>query len=311
MAFLLMIGGAIYYFFRESRDEEMILPEAPLVSILIPCHNEERCIRETVEYLGKQEYLNYEIIAIDDGSGDKTVNILRDMEKGNPLLRVVHLTTNQGKGSALTMGALVAQSEYLICIDADALLAPGAIKYLLWHFLNFPRVGAVTGNPRVRNRTSIIGKIQVGEFSAIVGMIKRAQRVLGKIYTVSGVIAAFRKTALYSVGFWSNDMLTEDVDISWKLQLNFWDIRYESRALCWILMPETIRGLWRQRLRWAQGGGEVLRKYFKSMFDWKQRRFWLLYIEYIISIIWAYLLFLTFALYLINLFIKLPPYLVV
>lgn len=59
------------------------------------------------------------------------------------------------------------------------------------------------------------------------------------------VIATFRESALMSVGFWSNDMVTEDIDISWKLQLKFWDIRYEPRALCWILMPETIKGLCR------------------------------------------------------------------
>ena len=311
MAFVLMIGGAVYHFLREPKRGEIILPQTPLVSVLVPCHNEEQRIRETINYLEKQEYLKYEIIAINDGSTDGTLNILMDIEKDNPRLRVVNLSTNQGKGRALTMGALASKGEYLVCIDADAILDPSAIKYLLWHFLNFPRVGAVTGNPRIRNRTSIIGKIQVGEFSAMVGMIKRAQRVLGKIYTVSGVIAAFRKTALYSVGFWSNDMLTEDVDVSWKLQLKFWDIRYEPRALCWILMPETITGLWRQRLRWAQGGGEVLHKYFHNMFDWRQRRFWFLYIEYIISIFWAYMLFMTFAFYFLNLFVKLPHFMVV
>lgn len=311
MAFVLMIGGLIYHFFREPKYKDIALPTSPFASILIPCHNEERHIRETVNYLQKQEYEHYEIIAIDDGSTDQTANILRDIQKDNPRLRVVQLTTNQGKGRALTAGALVAQGEYLICIDADALLDAQAIKYFLWHFLNFPRVGAVTGNPRVRNRTTILGKIQVGEFSAIVGMIKRAQRVLGKIYTVSGVIAAFRKSALYSVGFWSNDMVTEDVDISWKLQLKFWDIRYEPRALCWILMPETLRGLWRQRLRWSQGGSEVLHKYFHAMFDWKQRRFWWLYVEYVVSVVWAYMLFLTFIIYVLSLFAPIPSDVVV
>jgi len=217
------------------------------------------------------------------------------------------MKTNQGKGMGLTMGAMAAKSEYLVCIDADALLDAKAIKYFMWHFLNFPRVGAITGNPRVRNRTSIVGKIQVGEFSSIVGMIKRTQRIIGKVYTISGVIAAFRKSALMSVGFWSNDMVTEDIDISWKLQLKFWDIRYEPRALCWILMPETVRGLWKQRLRWAQGGNEVLRKYGRSMLDWSQRRIWPIYIEYVVSVLWAYLFTLTVAVYLLDKVIDLPP----
>ncbi|MBF0503820.1 MAG: poly-beta-1,6 N-acetyl-D-glucosamine synthase [Candidatus Omnitrophica bacterium] len=306
MAFVFMIGGIIYHVLREPKNRDMRLSEFPFASILVPCHNEARCIRDTISYLRKQEYPNYEIIVIDDGSRDETLNILRELSTQDSRLRIVELATNQGKGMALTMGALVARGEYLICIDADALLDPCAIQYFMWHFLNFPRVGAVTGNPRVRNRTSIVGKIQVGEFSSIVGMIKRAQRILGKVYTVSGVIAAFRKRALFSVGFWSTDMVTEDIDISWKLQLKFWDIRYEPRALCWILMPETMKGLWNQRLRWAQGGSEVLRKYFHSMFSWQQRRIWLLYIEYGVSIYWAYMLFMTYGIYLIGLLIKLP-----
>jgi cellulose synthase/poly-beta-1,6-N-acetylglucosamine synthase-like glycosyltransferase len=53
-------------------------------------------------------------------------------------------------------------------------------------------VGAVTGNPRIRNRSTLLGRLQVAEFSSIIGMIKRAQRVYGRIFTISGVIAGFR-----------------------------------------------------------------------------------------------------------------------
>ena len=101
-------------------------------------------------------------------------------------------------------------------------------------FVDNPNVGAVTGNPRIRNRSTLLGRIQVGEFSAIVGMIKRAQRSYGQVFTVSGVIAAFRKSALHDVGYWSNDMVTEDIDISWKLQLAGWSIYFEPNALCWV-----------------------------------------------------------------------------
>ena len=99
----------------------------------------------------------------------------------------------------------------------------------------------------------------MGEFSSIVGLIKRAQRTYGRLFTVTGVIAAFRRTALDRVGYWNADILTEDIDISWKLQMDHWDVRYEPRALCSILMPETLRGLWSQRLRWSKGGAQVVK----------------------------------------------------
>lgn len=295
MAYIWMFGAIIFYFryewkYAKHQDELPELTEYPLVSILIPCYNEGENVRETVEILLQQRYPNYEIIAINDGSRDNTLAILQELAALHPALRVVNLASNQGKAMGLRTAALLANSEYLICIDGDALLAPEAVTWMVRHFIANPGVGAVTGNPRIRNRSTLLGRIQVGEFSAIVGMIKRAQRTYGHIFTVSGVIAAFRKSALHDVGYWSNDMVTEDIDISWKLQLAGWTILFEPNALCWVLMPETLNGLWKQRSRWAQGGAEVLIRYFRALFRWSSRGMWPLYFECLISIFWAFLI---------------------
>lgn len=83
-------------------------------------------------------------------------------------------------------------------------------------------------------------------------------------------------------------MITEDIAVSWKLQRRFWDIRYEPRALCWMLVPETLKGIWKQRVRWAQGGEEVLLRHWRIFFDWRQRRIWPIYIEQCLSICWSF-----------------------
>jgi biofilm PGA synthesis N-glycosyltransferase PgaC len=300
MAYGWIIGSIIYYLFWErpanqDNQAEPILLEYPPVSILIPCYNEAENIRETIEYLLKQKYPDFEIIVINDGSRDNTLQILRQLATEYHQVRVVNLASNQGKATALKAGALLANHEYLICIDGDALLAPEAISWMMRHFLDDPKVGAVTGNPRIRTRSTLLGRIQVGEFSAIIGMIKRAQSVYGRIFTISGVIAAFRRSALHRVGYWSNDMVTEDIDISWKLQLQACTIRFEPNALCWVLMPETLPGLWRQRVRWAQGGAEVLMRYSREMLRWSSRRMWPIYMECLMSIAWAYLMVLVFV----------------
>lgn len=124
----------------------------------------------------------------------------------------------------------------------------------------------------------------MGEFSSTVGLIKRCQQVFGRLFTVSGVIALFRKSALEEVGYWSVDMLTEDIDISWKLQTHGWEIRYEPRALTWILTPETLVGLYRQRLRWSKGGVQTVFKYFPAMFTPRNRMMLPLFCEYVVSI---------------------------
>jgi biofilm PGA synthesis N-glycosyltransferase PgaC len=293
MAYFWMLGG-IYYRLRwenslhRKPNNPPVMGNEPPVSLLVPCHNEGDNLTDTITFLLKQDYSNFEVIAINDGSTDSTAKLLDTLCAQHERLRVIHLATNQGKAMALKTAALMANSEYLLCVDGDALLDKHATRWMIRHFIEKPDTGAVTGNPRIRNRTTVLGKIQVGEFSSIIGLIKRAQRVYGRIFTASGVIVAFRKTALHEVGYWNNDMITEDIDISWRLQLNHWQIPYEPNALCWILMPETFRGLWKQRLRWSQGGAEVLFRYFGQMFRWRSRRMWPIMLEYLASVLWSY-----------------------
>jgi biofilm PGA synthesis N-glycosyltransferase PgaC len=293
MAYLWIIGGITYYFHWERRgglrvDQPPALSEYPGVSIIVPAHNEGPNILETAQSLLELAYPTYEIIFVNDGSSDETAEILNDLVQKHPQLRAIHLESNQGKAAAMRVGALAAQYEYLVCIDGDALLDRHAVHWLVRHFIDSPRVGAVTGNPRLRTRSTLLGKIQVGEFSSIIGLIKRAQRIYGRVFTVSGVVAAFRKSALHRVGYWDLDMVTDDIDVSWKLQLDHWSIRFESNALCWILMPETLKGLWKQRLRWAQGGVEVIIKYFPALLKWRKRHMWPVFIEFCTSVFWAY-----------------------
>jgi biofilm PGA synthesis N-glycosyltransferase PgaC len=308
MSFLWMVGGIYYYFHWERhgvRGSPKLPEDPPFISILVPCFNETHNAAETITAAVQQNYPNFEVVAIDDGSSDATGRVLNELAAIHPNLRVIHFIRNQGKAMALRMGALVAKGEFLVCIDGDAMLDKDAIAYMIRPF-NHPRVGAVTGNPRIRTRSTLLGKVQVGEFSSIIGLIKRAQRVYGSIFTVSGVIAAYRRSALHSCGYWSLDMITEDIDVSWMLQADHWAVQYEPDAVCWILMPETFRGLWKQRLRWAQGGAEVFLKQIRSMFRWRRRRMWGVLIEYCLSLAWACAFIVTLVLWAIGKFTQLP-----
>ncbi|QTF07808.1 poly-beta-1,6 N-acetyl-D-glucosamine synthase [Brenneria izadpanahii] len=304
------MAGGLYFWFHYERHwpwgkdvPPPTLKGEPLVSVLIPCYNEEQNARETIEAALAQRYQNIEVIAINDGSKDDTAAVLNQLASEYDRLRVIHLASNQGKAVALQTGAAAAKSDLLVCIDGDALLDRDAVVYLAAPLVDNPRVGAVTGNPRIRTRSTLIGRMQVGEFSSIIGLIKRTQRVYGMIFTVSGVVAAFRRRALADVGYWSPDMLTEDIDISWKLQLRHWSVFFEPRALCWILMPETLRGLWKQRLRWAQGGAEVFLKNLRNLWSWRHRRIWPLFFEYSISTIWAFTYAISIVLFFLGQFI--------
>lgn len=289
MAFFWMIGSLLFYFrYEHGKFAPPELKHYPHVAILVPCHNEEADVHATVEKLLRNRYPDFEIVAINDGSNDQTGAVLDQLAEKEPKLRVVHLARNFGKAMALRAGAMASRAEFLVCIDADTQLDETAIFWMMLHFETGPRVGAVTGNPRILNRRTLLSRIQVGEFSSIIGMVKRSQRDVGRIFTVSGCMVCYRRRALHDVGYWSPETVTEDIDVSWKLQLHYWDIRYEPRALAWIAMPETMKGLWRQRQRWARGGIEAAIKYRSLLLDWTKRRMWSVYVEYAIGTAWSY-----------------------
>ncbi len=306
----LWMSGALVYYYRYERGQHYTappeLPEHPFVSVLVPCFNESSNVTETFTALADMHYPNYEIIAINDGSSDDTGYQLEQLAKSIPRMRVVQLATNQGKAVALKAGTIAAKGEFLVCVDGDAILDHYAITWIMSHFIHNPRVGAVTGNPRIRTRSTLLGRIQVGEFSAIVGLLKRAQRIYGRLFTISGVIGAYRRRALHSVGYWNERTITEDIDISWRLQLKHWNVQFEPHALCWILMPETLGGLFKQRLRWTVGGGEAFKNYCHHLFYWKDRRFWGIFIEYIAGVIWSYTLLLLIGISIVKLLFNFP-----
>ncbi|MGH8493979.1 MAG: poly-beta-1,6-N-acetyl-D-glucosamine synthase [Moraxellaceae bacterium] len=305
MSWLWMLGALIFYYrferWQPAWNKPKVLLNTPPVSVLIPCYNEGDNAEETISHALALDYPDFEVIAINDGSKDNTGAVLDRLVEKNPRLRVVHLAQNQGKAMGLQAGSLLAKSEILICIDGDALLDAHAAHWMVKHFVENPQVAAVTGNPRIRNRSTLLGRVQVGEFSSIVGMIKRAQRSFGRIFTVSGVLTAFRKSAVHQVGYWSGDMLTEDIDITWKLQRAGWDVSFEPNALTWILMPETLNGLWTQRTRWAMGGAQVLLKNFNVLLHPNQNYMWPLLLEMCISVFWSYVMLLLTLIWLAGL----------
>lgn len=292
MAWYWSIGAIMFHLLRERGEPAFATPpplqRSPPVSILVPCFNEQDQVEETFTALARVAYPDFEVIAINDGSRDNTGPCLEAAAARFPKMRVVHLARNGGKASAMNAGAVVARHEILVCIDGDTLLDPHALTWFIRRFQNDARIGGITGNPRIRNRTTLLGQLQVGEFSSIVGLIKRAQSIYGALFTASGAVCAYRKRALYDAGWWSADSITDDVDVSWRLQMAGWHMAFEPKALAWILTPETLRGLWRQRLRWSEGGAGVALRAPPQLLQGRGARMWPIWINWAVSIVWAY-----------------------
>ncbi len=229
---------------------------APSVAVVMPAHNEELVLGAAIEALLDQSHPSLEIHVVSDGSTDRTAEIARGFARRGV---VVHeLPRNLGKSRALQYVLDRVDTDLFMVVDADTRSRPDAIGRLVQQFAD-PQVGAVTGHARVGNVESPLTAMQAMEYSVIVGLAKRAEQFWGGLYTVSGAAACFRTSALRAVGGWSAATVTEDIEISWRLQRAGWLLSYDPRAVFLIQAPTRLGPLYRQRRRWARGMVEVLR----------------------------------------------------
>ncbi|NWG38616.1 MAG: poly-beta-1,6 N-acetyl-D-glucosamine synthase [Hydrogenophilaceae bacterium] len=306
---IMWMTTSLFFRGRWEKTRREGIPESatyrPFVSILIPAHNEEKVLDRALTAATQIEYPKFEVVVVDDGSTDGTGQIIESFTQGNKV-RAVYKQQNQGKALALNDAIPLLNGEIVLIMDADAEPAPDVLDYIVPHFAS-ARVAAVTGNPRVRNVDNFLSRLQLIEFTSIVSVLRRSQRIWGRIVTVSGVVAAFRKTALLDVGGFSPDMPTEDIELTWKLQKRFWDVRYEPKALVWMTVPSTYKTHFRQRLRWARGLMQVLRRHRDVAFKWKLRRMWPIFSESVLSILWAVCFVLLTTIWAVSYAVGYPP----
>ncbi|PAK99705.1 glycosyl transferase [Lentilactobacillus parakefiri] len=261
-----------------------------LVSVLILAHNEEATLGQVVESVAKMAYQKIELILINDGSQDNTLGIMNQLQNRYSSqfpVKLVDIKVNKGKANALNEGAKTAQGAFLLCLDADCFVDQNVLGPMLAQFYDDPKVGAVAGKPIVRNRTSILGRLQLLEYVGVIDIIKRGQAfVIGHITTVSGVVVAYRKQAIEDAGWWNIDAITEDIDMTWRLYHHGWQVRYCPESVAWILVPERIMDLIHQRRRWARGGFEVLFRNRGMFVTGRLSEQWLL-MDMVLSDLWA------------------------
>jgi biofilm PGA synthesis N-glycosyltransferase PgaC len=305
---IVWVTTALNFYFRRERkssDEPEALEHYPPVSVLIPAYCEAKGIAETLEWATRIDYPDFEVVVVDDASSDATREaVMPFVESG--LVRLVAKSVNEGKAMAMNDALPCLRGDIVLVMDADACPDPQILRWMVPHFRS-ARVGAVTGNPRVANRQTFLAELQVVEFTSIVSVLRRAQRVWGRILTMSGVVGAFRKSALVDVGLYSPEMATEDIDMTWKLQRACYDVRYEANALVWMTVPAGLPGLWRQRRRWAKGLAQVLRRHAGVLLRWRARRMWPVYVEASLSILWAYCFVLLTGFWVVSYSLGVPP----
>ena len=234
-----------------------------MVSVIVPAYNEEKSIGRTIESLLGQDYQNFEVLVVDDGSEDRTLEIAKGFE--GTKVRVIH-QENMGKAEALNTGIRSAIGEVVLTVDADTRLNPGALGALAAKFSADQRLGALSGNVKVDTPRGLLQRLQEVEYTTGIGLTRKGQSMLASVMIVPGPIAAFRKNAVEKVSYFSSHTFAEDFDMTLAILRARYRVEYEDRAIAYTLAPRNVEDLLKQRRRWYRGMMQVLAKHEDMFF---------------------------------------------
>jgi poly-beta-1,6 N-acetyl-D-glucosamine synthase len=234
----------------------------PPISIIVPAYNEEVTIQKCVNALLQLDYPQYEILVVDDGSTDRTLDLLQSVT--DPRVKIIS-QFNQGKAQALNTGIKHVQNEFIVTVDADTTLHKDALQHIAKRFSTNHQLGAIAGNVKVDSEPGLLNALQAAEYTLGINLIRKTQSILGCVMIVPGPIAALRKTAIEQAGYFSEDTFAEDFDITMQILKAGYKIQYEDHALAFTDAPKNLEDLLKQRRRWYRGMIQVLMKH-RNMF---------------------------------------------
>ncbi|KRD07362.1 glycosyl transferase family 2 [Flavobacterium sp. Root901] len=269
LGFLRIALMAIMAFIKRWRDHKYppvykISEGNPKVSIIVPAYNEEINAVKTIENLLCQDYPDFDIVFVDDGSKDKTFAMINEAFKDNPKVKV-NTKPNGGKASALNYGIKLTENDYVVCIDADTQLKTDAISQLMKGFTmqlkGNQEIGAIAGNVKVGNENTMLTKWQSIEYTTAQNFDRRAFDLINGITVVPGAIGAFKKEAIEKAGGFTTDTLAEDCDLTIRILRNDYRITNCIEAVAITEAPESLKEFMKQRFRWSYG---IMQAFWKN-----------------------------------------------
>ena len=264
--------------FRAPRDPYRDIDAAdwPTVTVQIAAHNEEGVIRHVLEALLGVDYPRDRLVImpVNDRSTDRTREIVDAYVARHPgMIRPFHRSGGRpGKAAALKDAAALVDSEILIVFDADYVPSRGLVRQLVAPFFD-PEVGAVMGRVVPLNADrSLLTKLLDIERSGGYQVDQQARMTLELVPQYGGTTGGVRMSALASVGGWSDDVLAEDTELTYRLLLRGWKTAYQNRAECYEEVPENWQVRARQIGRWAKGHNQSLARHFRDVITSRRLR---------------------------------------
>lgn len=293
---------------RERRSIDTTAMDLPAVSILIPAHNEELVIADTIAAMCALDYPRdrLEIIVINDGSSDATGDIVREWSQRDSRVVLYDVPAGQGgkgKSRALNLGLGIAHNPVIAIYDADNTPEPDALRHLVAQLVLHPELCAVLGKFRTINkRATLLTRFINIETLSFQNILQAGRWQLLRISTLPGTNFVIRREVIDALGGWDEDAITEDSELSIRAYMAGWKIKFIPYSVTWEQEPETWRVWVRQRTRWVQGNNYVSKKFFRMRGEIASRKLrfeitysLLLYYVFFVAIVASDTLFLLSA----------------
>lgn len=280
---ILLIAGYLYYVETERTEIQLLEdPDCPMVSILIPAHNEEKVIGRTVLSMLSLDYPHdkLEIIVINDNSSDGSAKILTEIKEkyGNRNIKIINTTKEnggKGKSNALNIGFQQSTGQYIAIYDADNTPEKKALRYLITTIAGDDKLGAVTGKFRTRNKNvNLLTRFINIETLSFQWMSTGGRWKLFKLCMIPGTNFVLRRSIIEKIGGWDCKALAEDTEISFRIYMMGYIIKFLPQAVTWEQEPQTLAVWFKQRSRWVKGNIYVMVKFSRLLFNPKARRIW-------------------------------------
>ena len=244
-----------------------LLRSTPFVSILVPAYNEQETIERTLESLNNLKYPKdrMEVIVVNDGSSDRTEEIVEEYRKDKPHFRVIS-QKNKGKAAALNRALGVARGEYFACLDADSFVEPETLRKMLaiYEKENDQKLAIVTPAMKVDAPKTILQKVQWLEYIIIIFMARLTSH-LDSLYVAPGPFSLYQTKIIKNLGGFDESNITEDQEIAYRVQQHNYKIRQCFDGYVYTTAPREFKPFYHQRRRWYLGSLICLHKYKKMI----------------------------------------------
>ncbi|MDP7116514.1 MAG: glycosyltransferase family 2 protein [Candidatus Woesearchaeota archaeon] len=227
----------------------------PLVSVIIPAYNEEDTIIDTLKSVIGLDFpkKKLEIFVVNDGSTDNTKKVVEEFISKNTHYAIKQISQqNKGKGAALNVGLKQCKGEFFACLDADSIVKSNSLKKLLPYFDEGEHVSTVLPLMKLRDTGNFLQKVQWAEY-LINFFYKKLMAILDCVHVSPGPFSIYRTAILRKINGFDEKNLTEDLEITLRLQSHQYKIIQTLNAEVYTSAPKKFSEFYAQRNRWYKG----------------------------------------------------------